>query len=129
MRHLLQHDYQAFFAEEVEFRRALNYPPFGRLVSVRVDGTKADEVEVKAKTLAQGLRAKLTSNPKWREQIEVMGPAPAPIFKLRNRYRWQLLLKGIQSAVLLQFARQARGLLPRSSSGRLHIDVDPYSML
>jgi primosomal protein N' (replication factor Y) len=129
MRHLLQHDYRAFFAEEIEFRRALNYPPFGRLVGLRVDGPKAEEVELKAKNLAQGLRAKLTSNAKWREQIEVMGPAPAPILKLRNRYRWQLLLKGTQSAVLLQFAGHARALLPRSSSSRLHIDVDPYSML
>jgi primosomal protein N' (replication factor Y) len=129
MRHLLQHDYRAFFTEEIEFRRALNYPPFGRLVGLRVDGPKADDVELKAKNLAQGLRAKLTSNAKWREQIEVMGPAPAPILKLRNRYRWQLLLKGTQSAVLLQFAGHARALLPRSSSSRLHIDVDPYSML
>jgi primosomal protein N' (replication factor Y) len=58
-----------------------------------------------------------------------MGPAPAPILKLRNRYRWQLLLKGNQSAALLQFASHARALLPRSAAGRLHIDVDPYSML
>jgi primosomal protein N' (replication factor Y) len=129
MRHLLQHDYRSFFAEEIEFRRALNYPPFGRLVSLRIDGPKADEVEAKAKKLALDLRAKLASNAKWREQIEVMGPAPAPILKLRNRYRWQILLKGSQSAVLLQFAGQARALLPRSASSRLHIDVDPYSML
>jgi primosomal protein N' (replication factor Y) len=129
MRHLLQHNYRAFFAEEVEFRRALNYPPFGRLVSLRVDGPKADEVEVKARNLARGLRAQLTKNARWCEQIEVMGPAPSPILKLRNRYRWQLLLKGTQSAMLLQFAGQARALLPRSSSTRLHIDVDPYSML
>jgi primosomal protein N' (replication factor Y) (superfamily II helicase) len=129
MRHLLQHDYRAFFAEEIEFRRALNYPPFGRLVSLRIEGAKADAVEAKAKRLAQDLRAKLADNAKWREQIEVMGPAPAPILKLRNRYRWQLLLKGTQSAVLLQFAIQARALVPRSASSRLHIDVDPYSML
>jgi primosomal protein N' (replication factor Y) len=129
MRHLLGHDYQGFFAEEIEFRRSLNYPPFGRLVSIRIDGPKAEEVEAKAFALAGGLRAQLTRNGKWREQIEVMGPAPAPIRKLRNRYRWQLLLKGTQSAVLLKFASQARDLLPNSPSGRLHIDVDPYSML
>jgi primosomal protein N' (replication factor Y) len=129
MRHLLRHDYQGFFAEEIEFRRSLNYPPFGRLISMRVDGPKAEEVEAKAFALARRLRAQLTSNGKWREQIEVMGPAPAPIRKLRNRYRWQLLLKGTQSAVLLKFATQARDLLPNSSSSRLHIDVDPYSML
>jgi primosomal protein N' (replication factor Y) len=129
MRHLLQHDYRGFFAEEIKFREALNYPPFGRLVSLKIDGPEADEVEAKAKSLAQALRAKLAGNGKWRAQIEVMGPAPAPILRLRNRYRWQLLLKGSQSGVLLQFAAQARALLPRSASSRLHIDVDPYSML
>ncbi|MDH3444522.1 MAG: primosomal protein N', partial [Deltaproteobacteria bacterium] len=52
MRHLLRHDYQSFFEEELEFRRALNYPPFSRLVSLRVDGPEADEVEAKTKSLA-----------------------------------------------------------------------------
>jgi primosomal protein N' (replication factor Y) len=129
MRHLLRHDYEGFFAEEIEFRRTLNYPPFCRLVSLRVDGPKADEIERKAKTLAEGLRAQLARNEKWRRQIEVLGPAPAPILKLRSRYRWQLLLKGKQSSALLELASHARRLLPRSRVCRLHIDVDPYSML
>jgi primosomal protein N' (replication factor Y) len=129
MRHLLHHDYESFFAEEIEFRRALNYPPFCRLVSLRVDGPKSDEVETKIRTLAHGLRAQLARDEKRREQIEVLGPAPAPILKLRGRYRWQLLLKGRQSAALLELAGHARALLPRSRVYRLHIDVDPYSML
>jgi primosomal protein N' (replication factor Y) (superfamily II helicase) len=129
MRHLLHHDYANFFAEEIEFRRALNYPPFCRLVSLRVDGPRAEDVEAKAKALADGLRVQLGRNEKWRDQIEILGPAPAPIVKLRGRYRWQLLLKGKQSAALLEFAGHARALLPRSHAGRLHIDVDPYNML
>jgi primosomal protein N' (replication factor Y) len=129
MRHLLRHDYENFFAAEIEFRRALNYPPFCRLVSLRVDGPKADEVEAKAKILAQGLRAQLARDAKRREQIEILGPAPAPILKLRSRYRWQLLLKSKQSTMLLELAGHARTLLPRSRACRLHIDVDPYNML
>jgi primosomal protein N' (replication factor Y) len=86
-------------------------------------------VEVKAKNLAHGLREQLARNTKWREHIEVLGPAPSPILKLRNRYRWQLLLKGKHSASLLELAGQARALLPWSRANRLHIDVDPYSML
>jgi primosomal protein N' (replication factor Y) len=129
MRHLLRHDYENFFAAEIEFRRALNYPPFCRLVSLRVDGPKADEVEAKAKILAQGLRAQLARDARRREQIEILGPAPAPILKLRSRYRWQLLLKSKQSTMLLELAGHARTLLPRSRACRLHIDVDPYNML
>jgi primosomal protein N' (replication factor Y) (superfamily II helicase) len=126
---LIAHDYKGFFAAESEFRRALNYPPYGRLVNLRLDGPQMSEVEQRARTLAAGLRELQTGTAKFRDQIEVLGPAPAPIEKLRNRYRWQLLLKGKQSAALLEFARHARALMPRTPNLRLHIDVDPYSML
>jgi primosomal protein N' (replication factor Y) len=127
--YLPSHDYKGFFAAELEFRRALNYPPFSRLVSLLVDGPKLVDVESKAKKLGQALRDMHQSHPKYCEQIEVLGPAPAPIEKLRNRYRWQLLLKGKQISPLLEIANLARDLLPRSRSVRLHVDVDPYSML
>jgi len=127
--HLVAHDYRGFFEAESEFRRALNYPPFGRLVNLRLDGPRLAEVEKKAHELAGRLRELQGRKPKYRDQIEVLGPASAPIEKLRNRYRWQLLLRSKQSGVLLEFARQARDLFPRAPNVRLHIDVDPYSML
>ncbi|MGH7797149.1 MAG: replication restart helicase PriA [Candidatus Binatia bacterium] len=129
IQHLVAHDYRGFFHSESEFRRALNYPPFGRLVNLRLDGPKLAEVEEKAHVLAAELRELQGRKLKYRDHIEVLGPATAPIEKLRNRYRWQLLLRGKQSAVLLEFARHARDLFPRAPNVRLHIDVDPYSML
>jgi primosomal protein N' (replication factor Y) len=129
MQFLVGHDYQGFFNAESEFRRTLNYPPYGRLINLRLDGPKAAQVESQAKALAAALRQLHSRTEKFREQIEVLGPAPAPIEKLRNRFRWQLLLKGKQSSALLDFARQARQIAPKSRSVRLHIDVDPYSML
>ena len=127
--YLLGHDYKGFFKSEIEFRRALNYPPFSRLVNLCIDGPKADDVETQAKKLAEILRQKQGVNSKYREQIEILGPAPAPIMKLRGRYRWQMLLKGKQISALLEFANTARELQPRSGKARLHIDVDPHSML
>jgi primosomal protein N' (replication factor Y) len=129
LEHLVAHDYEGFFQAESEFRRALNYPPFGRLVNLRLDGPKPAEVEKQAQALAAKLRALQARTPNYREHVEVLGPAPAPIDKLRNRYRWQLLLRSKQSALLLSFARQAREALRRAPNVRLHIDVDPYSML
>jgi primosomal protein N' (replication factor Y) len=127
--HLIAHDYKGFFAAESEFRRALDYPPYGRLVNLRLDGPKLTEVETKAKGLAAALRDLQSRNAKFAEQVQVLGPAPAPIERLRNRYRWQLLLRSKQSSTLLSFARHARELVPRSRRMRLHIDVDPNSML
>ncbi len=127
--YLLSHDYKGFFESELEFRRTLNYPPFSRLVKLCIDGPKVADVESKAKKLAEILREKHRASSKYRDQIEILGPAPAPIAKLRSRYRWQLLLKGKPISALLEFANIARELLPRSRKARLHIDVDPYSML
>jgi primosomal protein N' (replication factor Y) (superfamily II helicase) len=129
IQHLIHHDYKGFFAAEIEFRRALNYPPFSRLVCLRLEGPKFEEVEKKARILGTTLHDKIIKNTRLRERIEILGPAPAPIEKLRNRYRWQLLLKGKQSSSLLELAKQAREALPRSRNVRLHVDVDPYNML
>jgi len=129
IQHLVNHDYAGFFAAEIEFRRALNYPPFSRLVCLRLEGLKVEEVEKKARILATTLHHKIAKNPTIRESIEILGPAPAPIEKLRNRYRWQLLLKGRKTSSLLELAQQARDTLPRSRSVRLHVDVDPNNML
>ncbi|MGH7770730.1 MAG: replication restart helicase PriA [Candidatus Binatia bacterium] len=127
--HVITHDYKGFFASEIEFRRALNYPPFSRLVQLRLEGTRAQEVEAKAKMLVKGLRDRHKRDGKILEKIEILGPAPAPIEKLRSRYRWQVLLKGEKGPALLEFANQAREILPPSRSTRLYIDVDPYNML
>ena len=129
IQHLVRHDYKNFFAAESEFRQALNYPPFSRLVNLRIDGPKLSEVEKKSQELELQLRQLKTRKPEVFAQIEVLGPAAAPIEKLRNRYRWQLLLRGKQSSALLEFARQARQFLQPGRAVRLHIDVDPYSML
>ncbi|MEK7341879.1 MAG: primosomal protein N' [Candidatus Binatota bacterium] len=127
--HIVTHDYKGFFAAEREFRRALNYPPFSRLVHLRLEGPRSQEVEAKARMLGEELRERRQRDPKFQEKIEILGPAPAPIEKLRGRYRWQILLKGKAGSSLLGFAGQARQILPRSRSIRLHIDVDPYNML
>lgn len=126
---LIKHDYREFFAKEIEFRRALGYPPFGKLVNLRLDGPNPENVEAKAQALASKIRAIQSRDLGYRERIEVLGPAPSPIEKLRNRYRWQLLLKGKQIGPLIALANAARETFTRARNVRLHIDVDPYNML
>jgi primosomal protein N' (replication factor Y) (superfamily II helicase) len=126
---LISHDYKSFFTAEIEFRRALRYPPFSRLVCLKLDGPTLDDVGKKARMLAVAVQNIITRSSNRREPIEILGPAPAPIEKLRSRYRWQLLLKGKQTSTLLELARRAGEALPRSRNVRLHVDVDPYNML
>jgi primosomal protein N' (replication factor Y) len=129
IQHLIHHDYKGFFAAEIDFRRVLNYPPFSRLICLRVEGPKLEEVEKKARMLGVVLREKAMQPTQPREKIEILGPAPAPIQKLRNRYRWQLLLKGKRGSSLFELAKRAQEVLPRSRNLRLHVDVDPHNML
>ncbi len=122
--HAQGHDYPSFFAAEIEFRRELGYPPFRHLVHLRLDGTEEEGVARRARALARDLRR--DDNP---HGVEILGPAPAPITKLRNRYRWQILLKGRSRPALGVMARRAAALVPKGRTVRLHIDVDPYNML
>lgn len=129
IRPLVEHDYKMFFAAEAEFRRALGYPPFGKLINLRLDGPDCGIVESKARELAGMLRNDQRRHSADREPIEILGPAPAPIEKVRNRYRWQVLLKGKQIGALLDLAVTAREAFRRVHRVRLRIDVDPYNML
>ena len=122
------HNYKGFFDSEIEFRRTLRYPPFCRLIQLRLEGPSPEDTQAKARLLGQELRQELDRDPRH-EDLEILGPAPAPIEKLRNRYRWQILLKGEKSSHLLELAERARAILPRSRKTRLFVDVDPYNML
>jgi primosomal protein N' (replication factor Y) len=124
VRHVARHDYASFFAEEIEFRRQLGYPPFGRLVLLSVEGPKAAAVEAKAAALARMLRARARDG-----SVEVLGPAAPPIEKLRGRHRRQILLKGRERAPLQEMARAAAEQFSSSAAARLFVDVDPYHML
>jgi primosomal protein N' (replication factor Y) len=97
------------------------------LILLRLEGPKGRVVEEKARLLGEELRRLLASHE--RLDAEVLGPAPAPIARLRGRYRWQLLLKGEKSPRLAEMAREAAVKVAQTRSLRLHIDVDPYSML
>jgi primosomal protein N' (replication factor Y) len=121
------HDYERFFRAETAARAELGYPPHGRLVAVRIDGPKAAEVEAVAQRLAQ-LADVVARRPELAGQVEVRGPVPAPIERLRNRTRWQIWLRSADRHALRRVARSVLGAeIPRSV--RVQLDVDPLSAL
>jgi primosomal protein N' (replication factor Y) len=121
------HDYASFFAAESAARAELGYPPHGRLIAVRIDGADANEVAGVAQQLAQLAEAAA----RWPEiagQVEVRGPVPAPLERLRNRTRWQVWLRSGDRHAL---RRVARSLLVAEivSTVRVGLDVDPISAM
>jgi len=121
------HDFEGFATRELEWRRALAYPPFARLAAIRLEGKDPARTAASARTLAHALARRL---PPPASGVRLLGPAPAPLARLRGWTRWQLLLKAPQHRVLrpvLDEAERAIGLLPSGVRGVL--DVDPGAML
>jgi primosomal protein N' (replication factor Y) len=127
VRFALAHDVEGFVAGELADRRELGYPPFRRLALLRVDA--ADEST--ARRVAAELAAHARSAPEVaRGSVEVLGPAPAPIARLRGRYRFRVLLRGRERKYLravLDAVAAARVKTDRRA--RAVIDVDPVAML
>lgn len=119
-----QHEYTSFVETELAERAALNYPPSGRLVLLRLSSLDAAEVAVTAVQLASACHEYIQrlSVP----GCELLGPAPAAIMRVANRYRWQILLKlPLDESVDLSDLIDLRDRTPRSVS--LTIDVDPLN--
>jgi primosomal protein N' (replication factor Y) len=121
-----QHDFQGFAQRELASRRGLAYPPFSRLILLRIEGEQATEVERIATQAATALRELAGRD------FGVLGPAPAPIERLRQRYRRQILLRGRSGSKLRHAAATVAEKLrdlARQRDVRLIIDVDPQHML
>jgi primosomal protein N' (replication factor Y) (superfamily II helicase) len=120
------HDYEGFCAEELAFRKELGYPPFAHLVGLTLSGTNGPAVEQGAEETAALLH---TLKREARSRTEILGPAPAPLNKVRGRFRWQILLKCGNRTDLHRLVAmlEKRSALP--AVVRLVIDIDPVDML
>uniref|UniRef100_A0A831XFW6 Replication restart protein PriA n=1 Tax=Geobacter metallireducens TaxID=28232 RepID=A0A831XFW6_GEOME len=117
---------EEFYAAELAFRQETGYPPFVHLAALYLTGTAASAVEQESKALAgqlRGLRREIGGG------IEILGPSPAPLMKLRGRFRWQLLLKATERPALHRLlSRIRRSYLPPAGV-RFQIDVDPVDLM
>lgn len=119
------YDESRFYETELRLRRQWGYPPYKRLAMIRirarhevVGGEGALAVLQATKQMAGG------------KGVEVLGPAPAPLYRLRGHYRWQILLKADTSKGLhevMEGLLDAKG--PRRAGYEVRLDVDPVNML
>jgi primosomal protein N' (replication factor Y) len=115
-------DYEAFFEKETAYRHAMRYPPHVAMVNVVVKGRTFDEAMQGAQSLAAAVRG--TARPGF----VLLGPAPAPIQKLRGEHRVQFFLKGLNRAAMRESLRAALDAAPQLAR-RVAVDVDPVTML
>ena len=113
-------DYRAFYDKEIEFRRAMRYPPQVAMVNIVVRGRSFEEAMDGAHALADAARGA--------KGFAILGPAPAPLTKLRGEHRAQFFLKGTSRKAMREALQLAVSRQPQLAK-RISIDVDPLSML
>jgi len=114
-------DYAAFFEAELGYRKAMHYPPMLSLVNLVVRASSAAIAMRDAIQLARALRL-------GRPPFEVLGPAAAPLPRLRGDYRVQVILKGTKRTAMRQAVERALAQYP-ALARRTTVDVDPLTML
>ena len=125
-----EHDYDAFAGHELAGRRPLGYPPFGKLQLWLFSSTDPDRAESAAEKASGILRRQ--AGQRNLDQVQILGPAPAPLKRIRGQHRWQLLLKGPSAAALRKLARAVMdesSRWPPWPGVRVRIVVDPVEML
>jgi primosomal protein N' (replication factor Y) len=115
------HDVRGFVEQEMVLREELNYPPFSRLALVRLDAVQEAHVQGAAERLARLARQE-------GQGAEILGPAPAPLIRLRNRFRYRFMVRSRDRAAL-RAALLAVARAPADHKVRVAIDVDPVNML
>lgn len=118
---LKDHDREQFYHYEMEERQLHEMPPFGRLAAIILSGLNADQVGNAAGKLARCI----PQHP----EITVLGPVPAPLARLRGRYRWRFLVKSDRSLRLQSFLQSwlQRAAIPPTI--RVAVDIDPQSFM
>jgi primosomal protein N' (replication factor Y) len=127
-----QQTFETFYEQEIQFRNALGYPPYSRMVQILVTGKNREATRQTAETLGAAGRTRLQSDALRRHRITLLGPVEAALHQVAGRFRWQLLVKGSRSAVLNRFARellQAAGPSRNPDAVKVIIDVDPQFMM
>jgi len=112
-----RHDYEAFYKQELAYRRQLHYPPFSQLVRLEYRHRESEHAEASANKLASQIKNWLAEED--RRETEVVGPVPCFFPRRGGLYRWQIVLRGPDPASLL------RG----RSLGEWQIEVNPPSLL
>ncbi len=130
LKHVQDHDFVGFYNEEIEFRKSINYPPFSRVIVVEFKGRNEKNVEQTAIGFGKQLFTLLNRD-------SILGPSPAVLSKIKNEYRWQIIIKADKDVdkngtrARHSVARVVNELSSQSIKNKVKIivDVDPAGIL
>lgn len=127
LKQILAHDYEAFFCSEAIYRQRLRYPPYGHIGMVLFSGHNDVETRQSAEAfhkLLQEARARFSEY----NALTLLPVAKAPLSRLRNRYRYRLIVKGQDRQLLTNWLALVDDTMPKRLVSRA-LDIDPFSMM
>ena len=119
-------DYDSFYESEIRLRQLRNYPPFSDMTVIIASGPNEESVLRCCTVLRQALETQLDQNEAW----TILGPAPASVVKINNRYRYRLTLTGRSTKRTRTLIAQILRAAHRDKNNRgvsVYADVNPYS--
>jgi primosomal protein N' (replication factor Y) (superfamily II helicase) len=120
------HDYKGFYEQEIMLRRELAYPPFSTIANILISGTIEDEVIKYANEISQLLDDRI----KLQDGVEKLGPTAATISRIKNRFRWQIVIKSKSEEIVREILE---GLSENCGEGQsnasISMDLNPQNML
>jgi primosomal protein N' (replication factor Y) len=119
----VRHDYNAFARAELPHRQAAGYPPFGSMVRIVMRSESAAQARALANEMGRRLRGQASKD------VRVLGPAPAPMTKLRGQHRFQIQLQSVDGEALRNLVREVTVDLKTPNDVVWTIDVDPWDMM
>src|SRR3989338_2147109 len=126
-----EYDFIGFYNQEGGLREALSYPPYTKMVSFRIEGRNEKRVELFSRIFGKIIDEIIGGQ----NDIEKLGPSKAIIYKVSNRYRWQIILKGKKIGNLRKIVsmayEEAKIRLQKTSKGniKLYTDIDPINLM
>lgn len=116
-------DRAPFIAGEMRERKALSFPPYGRLANIVVSSADSSAAREVAEQVAARLRD-MTGT-----ELTVLGPSPAPMARVKRNFRWHVLLKAPAGADIAAPVRLAVTAIPRRQGTSIAVDIDPVDLL
>ena len=122
-----EHDFLGFYSDEMSLRREHQYPPFSRMVNFRISSLQKDHA-IKCARELESIARKLSRNENIEKNVKIMGPAEAPIAKIKGRHRWHMLLMCENIKTLHQLTRNILSKI-RHTGSTIKVDVDPINFM
>lgn len=125
-------DFKAFYDKEIGFRKDLNYPPFSRIIQLKISGRDRKKTERYAQKVGDRCNALQRESGSFLKPVEILGPIEAPLSRIAKLYRWQILLKSTDAKPLHRFIYRLlfkNGLKFNTKNVKLVVDVDPFFMM